>query len=768
MSSTRLVYQADLSHLAEEERESAMKAEINGIGNRLKLLGLNNPVIEREGTDRLLVDLPKTADAGKVRAVIGPAILEFGELTENTGDPEVKWENSLGNWKPATGTLNGEKKALTSAYFKRNTRVTTGSMGEILLTFDWDADGSVLCQEITGRMVANHDLLGLFYGDTALKGDNGQPITPAVYGIIYDSGQIEGLSRTEAATLSELLNLDRLPVPLTLIYENGLPISTSSPATPTSSVSTVTAPTFSGKLEKVSLGSTATTSGGTCDIVLSNDHSTIVQVSLTLYDVKFSISEGKEKIDSMIGKLTKTQDCSIPVMEGSFSGAILDGGELKGKITSDSAAQATLKIILLEYTTKGSVLCDFGTWNWSATLSHGDSGIKPGPAASPDSSILPAPTVTSIPTPANTSLSARYAIVDKAFEAKYKGDCNTDCQIKDVKDDGFVISVEEGGGVSVIDGRPVVWGWGAKHTWLGKLTYAGYTFDSYSNDPLQFTVDKDKGYVYIKGTGTITLPDGRVVKCQGATPPLSPTATPYPPPYSSPLVTPTSTPALQSQALPVSPVSHVGLYFNSINSASPFVNSNLRMAIEYAIDKTKICDVMGNGTMIPLYQFLPSGEAGYNTGIKPRDYNLDKAKQLLIEAGYPNGFKAKLYFDTEFMHDAPVPVAIQGFLAQAGIDVILAPLVGDDLETKSQTGLEGGAILMTSFPVGSDKIDAIDTYFASTSMFVQPAARPSGLDALIKQAKAEKNAESQNALCQIVYKMIYDNAMYVPLWLILN
>jgi preprotein translocase subunit SecD len=216
-----LVYQADLSGIKEADRDSAMDADVMSITQRVDVFGVTNPNVYRQGSDRIVVELPGIADVEKAKAVIGQtAILEFGELATDANDPDIKWKNGLGNWKPATGTLNGEKKALTSAYFKQNTYVTTDNLGNILLIFNWDADGSVLSKEITTRMVTNNDRLGIFSGDSALLGDDGGPIAPSVNGIISDSGEISGLSATEAKQLSSLLNLGRIPVPLSPIYES--------------------------------------------------------------------------------------------------------------------------------------------------------------------------------------------------------------------------------------------------------------------------------------------------------------------------------------------------------------------------------------------------------------------------------------------------------------------------------------------------------------------------------------------------------------------
>ncbi len=216
-----LVYQADLSGIKEEDKDSAMDADVMSITQRVDVFGVTNPNVYRQGSDRIVVELPGIADVEKAKAVIGQtAILEFGELATDPNDPDIKWKNSLGDWKPAMGTLNGEKKALTSAYFIKNTYVSTDNMGNILLLFNWDEDGSVLSKEITSRMVVNNDRLGIFSGDAALKGDDGGPIAPSVNGVIIDSGEISGLSTAEAKQLSSLLNLGRIPVPLSPIYES--------------------------------------------------------------------------------------------------------------------------------------------------------------------------------------------------------------------------------------------------------------------------------------------------------------------------------------------------------------------------------------------------------------------------------------------------------------------------------------------------------------------------------------------------------------------
>jgi hypothetical protein len=117
---------------------------------------------------------------------------------------------------------------------------------------------------------------------------------------------------------------------------------------------------------------------------------------------------------------------------------------------------------------------------------------------------------TSTPTPVPPTPKPKpFAIQDKAFEADYKGQCDSDVDIVSVDGDSFNLNIRT---LSMRGGRMTMWCYGAKHTWIGKLTYAGYTFNSDKDSPLQFMVDEYKGYVYLQGKGAVTLPDGTVVK----------------------------------------------------------------------------------------------------------------------------------------------------------------------------------------------------------------------------------------------------------------
>jgi peptide/nickel transport system substrate-binding protein len=84
-------------------------------------------------------------------------------------------------------------------------------------------------------------------------------------------------------------------------------------------------------------------------------------------------------------------------------------------------------------------------------------------------------------------------------------------------------------------------------------------------------------------------------------------------------------------------------YLAMNNQKSPFNNRKVRVAISDAIDKEGLISEAFNNIAKPAKTLIPPTLWGYNEKIKQSEYNPQKAIKLLAEAGYPNGFKTKLW-----------------------------------------------------------------------------------------------------------------------------
>ncbi len=205
-----LVYQADLSDIEPGQEAEAINGALLIIEERINVFGVTNPVIQKQGEDRIVVELPGVSEAEEAKRLIGEtALLEFRELkTSEEGEAE---------WIPATATIDGQEKVLTSQYFRESTQLSHDPYQGVVLLFEWNEEGAKLSEEITGRLL--NQPLGIFLSGEHLLGEDGQPIAPIIRAVITTGGQIEGLSLNEATKLSKLLNAGILPVPLKPIYE---------------------------------------------------------------------------------------------------------------------------------------------------------------------------------------------------------------------------------------------------------------------------------------------------------------------------------------------------------------------------------------------------------------------------------------------------------------------------------------------------------------------------------------------------------------------
>lgn len=100
----------------------------------------------------------------------------------------------------------------------------------------------------------------------------------------------------------------------------------------------------------------------------------------------------------------------------------------------------------------------------------------------------------------------------------------------------------------------------------------------------------------------------------------------------------------------------------------PFDDVRVRQAIAYAIDKDSIVKGVYNNVGKTTSSTLGGKVIGFSPNIKGYNYDLNKAKQLLAEAGYPNGFKATVFLNDNKERTNAAEV-IQSQLKGIGIDL---------------------------------------------------------------------------------------------------
>jgi peptide/nickel transport system substrate-binding protein len=128
-----------------------------------------------------------------------------------------------------------------------------------------------------------------------------------------------------------------------------------------------------------------------------------------------------------------------------------------------------------------------------------------------------------------------------------------------------------------------------------------------------------------------------------------------------------------------------GIQYLGMNvTRPPFNNPKVREAMAYAVPYQKIMDVVLFGLANPMFG-APAGKATDVAWPQPTKYFTDmaKAKALLTEAGYPDGFETTISFDLNFAGiNEPLCVLVQESLAQIGIKTTINKVPGANWRTE--------------------------------------------------------------------------------------
>jgi peptide/nickel transport system substrate-binding protein len=105
---------------------------------------------------------------------------------------------------------------------------------------------------------------------------------------------------------------------------------------------------------------------------------------------------------------------------------------------------------------------------------------------------------------------------------------------------------------------------------------------------------------------------------------------------------------------------------------NPFKDLRVRKAVSLSLDRNAIVSRIMEGQAQPAGQLLPDFFPGTSRKLPPPKQDLDAARKLLAEAGYPNGFAVTLHSpNNRYINDEKVAQAIAGMLTRAGIDTKL-------------------------------------------------------------------------------------------------
>jgi len=197
-----------------------------------------------------------------------------------------------------------------------------------------------------------------------------------------------------------------------------------------------------------------------------------------------------------------------------------------------------------------------------------------------------------------------------------------------------------------------------------------------------------------------------------------------------------------------------------------FRDVKVRQAVAHAINKGAIVEALYPGTGMPAKNFIPPSLWGYNDDFEDYSYSPERAKELLTEAGYPDGFKTNLWVmpvSRGYYPDPPkVGEAIQADLAAVGIDAEIVTYDWGTYLDKVDLG-EHAMCMLGWMPDFFDPDNYLFTFFGPGSMQWDSDMIPDeALYRRLLQAKTEIDPVARERLYYEANAMIHGVVPGVP------
>jgi preprotein translocase subunit SecD len=207
-------------------QDFALKQNIQTLHNRINELGVAEPIIQQQGADRVVVQLPGVQDTAKAKEILGrTATLEIRLVDEDKSDP-LTLENAEKGQAPVGDEVFKDREGrailvkknvvLTGDYITDAGPGVNGQTGQSVVNVTLDGRGARVFQQVT------RDNVGKRMAILLIEKGNTEVITAPVINEEIGGGrvQISGMANTQEATdISLLLRAGALAAPMDIIEE---------------------------------------------------------------------------------------------------------------------------------------------------------------------------------------------------------------------------------------------------------------------------------------------------------------------------------------------------------------------------------------------------------------------------------------------------------------------------------------------------------------------------------------------------------------------
>ena len=192
------------------------------------------------------------------------------------------------------------------------------------------------------------------------------------------------------------------------------------------------------------------------------------------------------------------------------------------------------------------------------------------------------------------------------------------------------------------------------------------------------------------------------------------------------------------------------------NTLPPYDNVKVRQAMNHLINQEAIIRDIYHGMMNRWQGVMPSTYPGYEQHLK-YDFNPEKAKALLAEAGFPDGFDAELSFDAAVSAMESIGVLLQSDFRKAGINLSLRKLP-TAANSDNVMGKQGSLALWTDMPIQPDVNYALKLVWPTNALVNYHNFSDPKVDQVLQDGQGVVDPEARIAAHAGIQEHIHDLA----------
>jgi len=204
-------------------------------------------------------------------------------------------------------------------------------------------------------------------------------------------------------------------------------------------------------------------------------------------------------------------------------------------------------------------------------------------------------------------------------------------------------------------------------------------------------------------------------------------------------------------------------------AANPFQDFRVRQALALAVNREAIASRVMEGLATPASQIITEGFFGWSPELPELEFDLERARDLLAEAGYPDGFAVDLHCTSDRLPmDGDICAALGPMLARIGIDATVnatpravyfpAQAAGEySLMMNGWGSLTGEASYILSSMVHTKAAEG------SFGVFNHFSYSNPDIDAIVQEALGTVDADERKALLEQAMELTMNDLMAIPI-----